>query len=92
MKPVSVELIFHGRVQGVGFRATVREHAEAIGLEGWVRNEADGTVRLMTEGPQEAIHGLLERLKSAYGPGIIRIEQHEAVPGQEFSGFRILRA
>ncbi len=41
---------FHGRVQGVGFRATVQSIARMHRVSGWVRNEADGSVRCIAEG------------------------------------------
>ena len=34
----------YGRVQGVGFRYTVTQAADALGLTGWVCNERDGSV------------------------------------------------
>ena len=91
MPPSNIELIFHGRVQGVGFRATARDHAQALGLVGWVRNEADGTVRLGAQGPSEAVDRLQSLLRSSFGAKITLIEQQQAFPVEEFSGFRILR-
>ena len=45
----------HGRVQGVGFRYTVTQAANALGLTGWVRNERDGSVTTELQGSAEAI-------------------------------------
>ena len=53
------EIVFHGQVQGVGFRWTTASLAEAEDLAGWVRNEPDGTVRMVVEGAVSAIEGLL---------------------------------
>ena len=91
MPSTNAELIFHGRVQGVGFRATARDHACGVGLRGWVRNEADGTVRLVAQGDSEAVDRLQTLLKSSFGGEITLIEQQPAFPVEEFSGFRILR-
>ena len=38
--------VVHGRVQGVFFRDSLRERAEAHGVAGWAKNEPDGTVEL----------------------------------------------
>ena len=42
----------HGRVHGVGYRATTMDEARRLGLAGWVRNRVDGTVEVLAEGPE----------------------------------------
>jgi acylphosphatase len=48
-----------GRVQGVGFRAYTQEEAFRLHLTGWVRNEWDGSVKVVAEGPDDALNRLL---------------------------------
>lgn len=43
-------VLVHGRVQGVGFRYSCAQMADAAGLCGWVRNLPDGTVEAVFEG------------------------------------------
>lgn len=57
------EIVFIGRVQGVGFRATAQRLADEHGVVGWVRNEADGSVRLVVEGLDHAVAGYLGALR-----------------------------
>lgn len=47
-----VRIRVHGRVQGVWFRAHTRDAGRGLGLSGWVRNEPDGTVSAVAEGPR----------------------------------------
>lgn len=65
------EIVFHGRVQGVGFRWTAIQHARDLGLTGWVRNEFDGTVTMEVQGEDERIDALVEEL---YADRWIRID------------------
>jgi len=51
-----------GRVQGVSFRAWTQSRAHALGLEGWVRNEADGSVTAMIGGESSAVDEMVEAL------------------------------
>ncbi len=60
-----------GRVQGVGYRYFVLREAMAIGLEGWVANESDGSVRCVVEGPREELESLLERMQVGPGSAIV---------------------
>ncbi len=54
--------IARGQVQGVGFRWFVEREAAGLGLDGWVSNQADGSVEVVAEGPNEALDSLLLRL------------------------------
>ncbi len=53
-----------GSVQGVGFRAWIRSAATRLGLDGYVRNLADGSVEVVASGHQVALDKLLRLLES----------------------------
>ena len=59
-----LQLLVRGRVQGVGFRWTVRELAAELGVSGWVRNREDGAVEAEAEGTAESLAKFLERLST----------------------------
>jgi len=61
-----------GRVQGVGFRYFVLREAEALGVHGWVRNRANGTVEALVRGSKEELDRLQNRLQE--GPRWSRVE------------------
>jgi acylphosphatase len=62
-----------GRVQGVFFRAWMRDQAVALGVTGWVRNCPDGRVDSHIEGDETAVGRLIERLHE--GPPSARVEE-----------------
>ena len=78
-----------GRVQGVSFRAWAQGEAQALGLDGWVRNEPDGAVAALIAGPAGRVARLVEALKS--GPPAARVEAVETEPAAEAPapGFRV---
>ena len=55
---------YRGRVQGVGFRATVLFHADGLDVNGFVRNEPDGSVLVDIDGPKPHLQDLLDRIDS----------------------------
>ena len=54
------ELRITGRVQGVFYRATTRDKAQQLGLNGWIQNMTDGSVRAVVEGRRQAIEALVD--------------------------------
>jgi acylphosphatase len=60
-----------GRVQGVGFRYFVLREAMALGLDGWVANTSDGSVRCVAEGPRDDLESLLRRLEQGPAAAIV---------------------
>jgi len=59
-------LTVRGQVQGVGYRIACCNRAHELGLGGWVRNEADGSVEVEAEGPPQRLGEL--RLWCERGP------------------------
>jgi len=58
----SLQCIVHGNVQGVAFRAWTADQARNLGVNGWARNLADGTVEVLAQGDEDALHELKKRL------------------------------
>ena len=52
-----------GRVQGVGYRAFVWRQAQDLGLDGWVRNNPDGSVELLVAADEMGHQSLEQRLR-----------------------------
>jgi acylphosphatase len=71
-----LEATVRGRVQGVYFRQTTRSQAQQLHLTGWTRNEPDGTVKVVAEGPEAALQQLLTFLHQ--GPPGARVDQVQA--------------
>lgn len=86
-----VELSIEGRVQGVGFRHfTVTTARDLEGVTGWVKNESDGSVTLVAEGPRQQLDQLLEAVRK--GPRRARVENIEQSikdPEGTFSSFEV---
>ena len=70
-----------GRVQGVGFRYFVYREAQAMGVDGWVRNRKDGTVEALVEASDEEHAKLARRLDE--GPSMSRVTGVECIDEPE---------
>jgi acylphosphatase len=82
--------LVRGRVQGVGFRWFVEREAHILGIAGWVRNNADGSVEVLAQGTRDQISGLHSRLRE--GPRAARVDAVESIdarPAANITSFRI---
>lgn len=85
-----IEVVFHGRVQGVGFRATVAGLARDLPISGWVRNEPDGSVRLQAQGDRDEILRLVQLIEQRMGRLITRtMSQDISTRDNDGGAFRI---
>ena len=60
-----------GRVQGVGYRYALRDEALRLGVAGWVRNRADGSVEALLIGDEDAVAAMIEACQE--GPFAARV-------------------
>lgn len=74
MKRSRVQVFYSGRVQGVGFRYTVKTVAQGYELTGMVRNLLDGRVELVAEGDREELDAFLQAIREAGLGPLIRQE------------------
>jgi acylphosphatase len=69
---VRARAVVRGRVQMVGFRAFVQRHATAAKLRGTVRNNPDGSVESVLEGPRDVVDLVIQRLHE--GPSLAHVD------------------
>lgn len=89
-KESRIEMKITGLVQGVFFRQGVKQEAERLRLVGLVRNEPDGAVRVVAEGPEEDLQKLAEWCRK--GTELARVERVEIdrkKPGGLFKTFEV---
>lgn len=72
---IRVSVVVLGHVQGVAFRHYTCQRALELGVTGWVRNLADGSVAGLFEGDQAVVQALVEWCRS--GPPASRVERLE---------------
>ena len=60
---VRADVTFRGTVQGVGFRYTARRVASGFAVTGFVRNEPDGSVTLVAEGPRDEVESFIDAVQ-----------------------------
>ena len=85
-------IIATGKVQGVGFRFTVQQKAISLGITGWVKNLADGSVEIEAESTSEQLNIFIQSLKKESNPFIkindLHIEMKDGLKG--YKKFRVL--
>jgi acylphosphatase len=86
---VSRQVIYHGRVQGVGFRMTARRIARRFPVTGSVRNLPDGTVELIAVGNPGPVQEFLAAVAHAMEGHIERAETGPGPPDPDLPSFEI---
>jgi acylphosphatase len=69
---ISLQVFYEGRVQGVGFRFTVRHIAKGFDVTGWVRNLPDGRVELQATGDEDELRTFLDQVAQSELHSLIR--------------------
>jgi acylphosphatase len=84
---ICIRCFVSGKVQGVWFRASTKEQADALGITGFAKNLTDGRVEVLACGKREAIARLYEWLKQ--GPDLAKVTDitYEELPWQTFQQF-----
>lgn len=78
---IARQLVVRGVVQGVGYRAALVAEARRLGIAGWVRNRADGSVEAHAIGEAEAVEALVDWARQGPRLAVVRgVEVREAAP------------
>jgi acylphosphatase len=84
----AARLLVEGRVQGVGYRWWAVETARRLGLDGWVRNRADGSVEILAMGEAAEIERLLRACRDGPPDASVRAVRREAAEDDGAVGFQ----
>ncbi len=84
------QVVYEGRVQGVGFRMTSARLASAFPVAGHVRNLDDGRVEILVEGEGPSVVAFLSAIRREFGDAIRNLnETPEAAGDEPLVGFSI---
>ena len=81
---VTRQIRVSGLVQGVGFRAALREEARRRGVRGWVRNRSDGSVEALVHGSAHAVEEIVAwARRGPPGARVTEVQTSEAAAPHE---------
>lgn len=87
---IRTQAIFHGTVQGVGFRAITRHQAGSFQVTGTVRNLPDGTVELIAEGNSDQVQRFIGSVEEVLRHRIEFVDRCDSEATDEFTMFQII--
>jgi acylphosphatase len=85
----SYRYLVRGRVQGVGYRYYVMREASALGVAGFARNLADGSVEVVAEAADEVMEMFEDRLRQGPSFASVKALDRTAIPARGDQGFHI---
>lgn len=90
MTVIRRRVFISGIVQGVFFRASTRNAAQQVGVDGWVRNLPDGRVEAVFQGPPDKVGAAIQWCrKGPPGSRVERVEILEEEPSGQLMGFDV---
>ena len=89
MEKSAARIIVRGKVQGVWFRASAQQAANNLGLAGWARNCADGSVEIHAEGDKSGVEQFISWCRR--GPALAEVSSVglEWVASESMAAFAI---
>ncbi|MEP7263230.1 MAG: acylphosphatase [Bacteroidota bacterium] len=86
---LSLRIVVYGKVQGVFFRKYTQQIAKSLSLEGFVRNNRNGSVYIEVTGEEDPVNKLMEWCKK--GPAASKVEkiETEEITPSSYKGFEI---
>ncbi len=86
----ALHVTFEGRVQGVGFRYTVKRESTGFDVAGWVRNLPDGRVEMLVSGEDNEVDDFIEAILTGEMAGnIAKVQREETETDEKLRGFEI---
>ena len=90
-QPITKQIFFSGRVQGVGFRWTTNRIAAGYSVTGFVRNLPDGRVEVVVAGQTETVETFVDAVRTHFADKITSIEESIIDQPASFNSFEIRR-
>lgn len=88
---ICVKILLRGRVQGIGYRWFVKEIAEEENINGYVKNNIDGSVEIVAESTsKDKIDRFINRIKTEHDYAVISDVEITTLPPKNYKEFKIL--
>jgi acylphosphatase len=87
----AVHLIIKGKVQGVFFRASAKDQAEKLKINGWVKNTPEGDVEITASGDDEALEKFINWCRRGPSNAKVTSVSLNEIDADDLRGFRIVR-
>ena len=87
---IQAHIFYSGKIQGVGFRYTVKSFAKECSVVGWVKNLENGKVELVAEGEEKQINKLCQLVEEQFEGFIVDKKMTTERPQGKFTNFQVI--
>ena len=87
----TIHLLIKGKVQGVFYRATAKDIAQALDLKGWVKNTKEGHVECIVTGSEKALQQYIEWCRKGPEKAIVDSINVTSIKEEKFEEFKVIR-